>query len=188
MPTIAIASSGCMVELAENSVTTEKAMAISSLVMACVPGRVFLILFLRLCRSTYQAHTAALAIGGSRIAAGVEILLDAWKVARGAEFREAILRALSISRQDSAIDLEHSLPVGRILLGSPQIQQPSPASPLQILDQELDVLGAALARHDADYQAVLGIQSHLVPGVSLLEVFGLVAVALLLLLADEIIE
>ena len=55
------------------------------------------------------AEEAALAIGGSRIAAGVEILLDAWKVARGAEFREAILRALSISRQDPAIEFLQNL-------------------------------------------------------------------------------
>jgi hypothetical protein len=49
------------------------------------------------------AEEAALAIGGSRIEAGVEILLEAWKTARGAEFRQAILRALSISRHEAAV-------------------------------------------------------------------------------------
>jgi hypothetical protein len=55
------------------------------------------------------AEEAALAIGGSRIAAGVDLLLDAWKTARGAEFREAILRALSISRHDPAIEFLQNL-------------------------------------------------------------------------------
>jgi hypothetical protein len=49
------------------------------------------------------AEEAALALGGSRLAAGVELLLEVWKTARGAEFRQAILRALSISRHESAI-------------------------------------------------------------------------------------
>ncbi|MCU1232952.1 MAG: hypothetical protein JWP63_919 [Candidatus Solibacter sp.] len=55
------------------------------------------------------AEEAALAIGGSRLEPGVEILLDMWKTARGAEFRQAILRALSISRQDTAIAFLESL-------------------------------------------------------------------------------
>jgi len=50
------------------------------------------------------AEEAALAIGGSRIAAGLPLLLEAWKTARGAEFRQAILRALSISRHEGAIE------------------------------------------------------------------------------------
>ena len=49
------------------------------------------------------AEEAALAIGGSRLAPAVELLLEAWKTARGAEFREAILRGLSISRDDRAV-------------------------------------------------------------------------------------
>jgi hypothetical protein len=49
------------------------------------------------------SEEAALAIGGSRLEAGVEILLETWKTAQGAEFRQAILRGLSISRQDAAI-------------------------------------------------------------------------------------
>jgi hypothetical protein len=49
------------------------------------------------------SEEAALAIGGSRMEAGVPILFEAWKTARGAEFRQAILRALSISRHDDAV-------------------------------------------------------------------------------------
>ncbi len=56
-----------------------------------------------------SAEEAALAIGGSRLAAGVPILQGAWKTARGAEFRQAILRALSISRHDSALQFLHAL-------------------------------------------------------------------------------
>ena len=52
---------------------------------------------------------AALAIGGSRLEQGVELLLEAWKTARGAEFRQAILRALSISRHDAAIEFLRAL-------------------------------------------------------------------------------
>ncbi len=49
------------------------------------------------------AEEAALALSTSRLAPAVDLLLDVWKTARGAEFREAILRALSISRNDAAI-------------------------------------------------------------------------------------
>ena len=49
------------------------------------------------------AEEAALAIGGSRMESGVEPLLAAFEVAVGEPYRHAILRALSISRQDRAI-------------------------------------------------------------------------------------
>ena len=49
------------------------------------------------------AEEAALALGGSHLAPAVELLLEAWKTARGAEFRDAILRGLSISRDDRAV-------------------------------------------------------------------------------------
>jgi hypothetical protein len=55
------------------------------------------------------AEEAALALGGSRLAAGVELLMEVWKAARGAEFRQAILRALSISRHESALTFLQSL-------------------------------------------------------------------------------
>jgi hypothetical protein len=55
------------------------------------------------------AEEAALALGTSRLAPAVDILLDAWKTARGAEFREAILRALSISRHEAAISFLETL-------------------------------------------------------------------------------
>ena len=55
------------------------------------------------------AEEAALALGGSRLAPAVELLLETWTTARGAEFREAILRALSISRQDDAVAFLESL-------------------------------------------------------------------------------
>jgi len=50
------------------------------------------------------AEEAALALGGSRQSEAAAVLLEAWPEARGAEFRQALLRALSISRQDDAID------------------------------------------------------------------------------------
>ena len=55
------------------------------------------------------AEEAALALGGSRLEPGVELLLEAWKTARGAEFRQSILRALSISRHESAIEFLRAL-------------------------------------------------------------------------------
>ena len=55
------------------------------------------------------AEEAALAIGGSRLEPGVELLLECWKTARGAEFRQAILRALSISRNESAVEFLQAL-------------------------------------------------------------------------------
>jgi hypothetical protein len=55
------------------------------------------------------AEEAALALGGSRLGPAVDLLLEAWKSARGAEFREAILRALSISRAESALAFLESL-------------------------------------------------------------------------------
>ena len=50
------------------------------------------------------AEEAALALGGSRMPEAVEVLLDVWPEARGLEYRQALLRALSISRQDRAIE------------------------------------------------------------------------------------
>jgi len=47
---------------------------------------------------------AALALGSSRLPGAVDILREAWDRARGPEFREAILRALSISRQETAME------------------------------------------------------------------------------------
>jgi HEAT repeat protein len=49
------------------------------------------------------AEEAALAIGGSRMEKGVDVLAQAWEHARGEEYRTAILRALGISRQQAAI-------------------------------------------------------------------------------------
>jgi len=50
------------------------------------------------------AEEAALALGSSRIAGTVDVLLEAWESAMGAEYREAVLRALSISRDDRAVE------------------------------------------------------------------------------------
>jgi len=47
---------------------------------------------------------AALALGSSRLPQAVDILREAWSSARESDFREVILRALSISRQDRAIE------------------------------------------------------------------------------------
>ncbi len=50
------------------------------------------------------AEEAALALGGSRQSDAVDVLLESWPDARGAEYRQALLRALSISRHDRAIE------------------------------------------------------------------------------------
>ncbi len=50
------------------------------------------------------AEEAALALGGSRQSDAVDVLLESWPDARGAEYRQALLRALSISRDDRAIE------------------------------------------------------------------------------------
>lgn len=50
------------------------------------------------------AEEAALALGGSRQSFAVEVLLEAWPTARGLEYRQALLRALSISRDEGAIE------------------------------------------------------------------------------------
>jgi hypothetical protein len=55
------------------------------------------------------SEEAALALGNSRLTEAVEILLKTWPDSRGAEYRQALLRALSISRQDAAIDFLKSL-------------------------------------------------------------------------------
>jgi len=47
---------------------------------------------------------AALALGTSRLSGAVDILREAWDTARGEAFREVILRALSISRSESALE------------------------------------------------------------------------------------
>ncbi|MEO8594159.1 MAG: hypothetical protein ABI759_12635 [Candidatus Solibacter sp.] len=49
------------------------------------------------------SEEAALALGGSRQSEAADLLVEAWPDARGAEYRQALLRALSISRQDQAI-------------------------------------------------------------------------------------
>jgi hypothetical protein len=49
------------------------------------------------------AEEAALALGSSRMAAAVDALLEAWEPATGEEYREALLRGLSISRDDRAV-------------------------------------------------------------------------------------
>jgi HEAT repeat protein len=60
------------------------------------------------------AEEAALALGGSRQSEAVEVLLETWPTARGLEYRQALLRALSISRQDRAIEfLNHLAAEGR---------------------------------------------------------------------------
>ncbi len=50
------------------------------------------------------AEEAALALGGSRQSDAVDVLLESWPDARGAEYRQALLRALSISRHDRAVE------------------------------------------------------------------------------------
>jgi HEAT repeat protein len=50
------------------------------------------------------AEEAALALGGSRQSDAVDVLLESWPQARGLEYRQALLRALSISRHERAIE------------------------------------------------------------------------------------
>ena len=55
------------------------------------------------------AEEAALALGGSKMAAAVDVLLEAWERAMGQEYREALLRGLSLSRDDRAIEFLRKL-------------------------------------------------------------------------------
>jgi HEAT repeat protein len=55
------------------------------------------------------AEEAALALGNSRIPAAVDVLLEAWQGAMGEEYREALLRALSLSRDDQAVEFLRKL-------------------------------------------------------------------------------
>jgi hypothetical protein len=52
---------------------------------------------------------AALALGSSRMAGAVDLLLEAWEAAEGVEYREALLRALSLSRDDRAMEVLRKL-------------------------------------------------------------------------------
>jgi hypothetical protein len=47
---------------------------------------------------------AALSLGSSRLTGAADILQEAWESTRDPEFRQVILRAMSISRQESAIE------------------------------------------------------------------------------------
>jgi HEAT repeat protein len=58
------------------------------------------------------AEEAALALGSSRMAAAVDVLLEAWEGAMGQEYREALLRALSLSRDDRAVEFLRKLAEG----------------------------------------------------------------------------
>jgi hypothetical protein len=55
------------------------------------------------------AEEAALALGGSRQSDAVDLLLETWPTARGLEYRQALLRALSVSRDDRAIEFLKAL-------------------------------------------------------------------------------
>jgi hypothetical protein len=60
------------------------------------------------------SEEAALALGGSRLSDAVDLLLESWPAARGLDYRQALLRALSISRHDRAIEfLQHLAAEGR---------------------------------------------------------------------------
>jgi hypothetical protein len=52
---------------------------------------------------------AALSLGSSRLSGAVEILRETWESTRDPEFREVILRALSVSRQEPALEFLLSL-------------------------------------------------------------------------------
>ena len=47
---------------------------------------------------------AALSLGGSRLAKSIDVLTQAWRHSHDPEFRSVVLRALSSSREESAID------------------------------------------------------------------------------------
>ena len=55
------------------------------------------------------AEEAALALGSSRMAEAVDALLEAWETATGTEYRETLLRALSISRDDRGVEFLRKL-------------------------------------------------------------------------------
>jgi HEAT repeat protein len=55
------------------------------------------------------AEEAALALGSSRMAAAVDVLIEAFENATGSEYRESLLRALSLSRDDRAVEFLRKL-------------------------------------------------------------------------------
>lgn len=50
------------------------------------------------------AEEAALALGNSRMSGAVDLLLSAWETAAGDQYREVLLRSLSLSRDDRAVE------------------------------------------------------------------------------------
>ena len=55
------------------------------------------------------AEEAALALGQSRLSGAVDALLAAWEPAEGEQYRESILRGLSLSRDDRALEFLQKL-------------------------------------------------------------------------------
>jgi len=85
---------------------------------------------------TAVREEAALALGSSRLPGAVDLLQEAWKTAKDPGFRQAILRAFGISRQERAIqtllevvrtgraqDAECALEALAIDQGSPEIRR-----------------------------------------------------------------
>jgi hypothetical protein len=58
------------------------------------------------------AEEAALALGSSRQEDAADVLLEVWPAAEGESYRQTILRALSLSRQDRAIAFLRELAAG----------------------------------------------------------------------------
>ena len=50
------------------------------------------------------AEEAALALGNSRMSGAVDLLFSAWETAAGDQYREVLLRSLSLSRDDRAVE------------------------------------------------------------------------------------
>jgi len=55
-------------------------------------------------RADERGEEAALALGSSRLAGALDVLRQAWNVARDRDFRAVLLRAISLSRLDVALD------------------------------------------------------------------------------------
>src|SRR5215472_962621 len=83
------------------------------------------------------------------------------------------------------VGLEDRRLVRRVLVGGQQIHEPAAGAPLEILNQLLHLVLGALARDHAQHQAVLGVESDMVPVVPLADVLRPVGLTMLLFLADE---
>src|SRR5262249_53566454 len=78
-----------------------------------------------------------------------------------------------------AIAFQNGLGIRGVLIAGHQVHQPAFRAAVEVVYQQLHVLGAVPADADAHDQAMFGVQRDVVPAVPLLVIVGIVAVAVL---------